>query len=118
MDCCCVRNVTAIHHSSEDIRAMTSRRSVLPLTTLGVVLLSCCCVGVLSNSAGPPASICDDPTQTPGHGQDAQASASPYQITFVDSITEYDSDDDTVTGVVAIFVFHWSTSGNISFVLS
>ena len=105
MDCCCVRNVTAIHHSSEDIRAMTSRRSVLPLTTLGVVLLSCCCVGVLSNSAGPPASICDDATQTPGHGQDAQASASPYQVTFVDSITEYDSDDDTVTGVVAIFVF-------------
>ena len=83
---------------------MTSRRSVLLLATLGT-LLSCCCVDVLSFSAGPAASVCNDATQTPtGHGVPAQTSASPYQL--VVGVTSYESSDTStpVTGKLSAVV--------------
>ena len=74
---------------------MTSRRVLL---TVGA-LLSCCCVSVLSFSAGPADSVCNDATQTPtGHGVSAQTSVSPYQL--VVGVASYDSSDTStpVTG--------------------
>ena len=77
---------------------MTSRRSELLMLTLGA-LLSCCCVRVLSRSAGPPDGICGIATQTPtGHtGTSAQTSASPYSVVVVGGLTTYDSDDTSTS---------------------